>query len=128
MPARQSFLFLVISMLIAFPAGIANAEIDVENGNTRVRIDDYGIRVDRDNDDSFYQGRYSDRVRRSRTRVRAPQSRYRRIRNNLRYPRPTTTRSLNCSNRRSVNHQTITSRSGTASNRSYSSVTTTTCR
>jgi hypothetical protein len=128
MPARQSFLFLVLSLLIALPAGVANAEIDVENGDTRVRINDYGIRVERDDDDSFYQRRYRYNVPRSRTRVRAPQSRYLRLRNNLRYPRPTTTRSLNCSNRRSVTQQSVTSRSGTASNRTYSSVTTTTCQ
>lgn len=128
MPAKKTILFLVLSVLIALPAGIANAEIDVDNGDTRVRINDSGgILIDRDDDDSSY--RYRDRSSRSRTRVRAPQSRYLRLRDRLRYPRNTTTRSLKCSNGRSVTQQrTVTSRSGTSSNRTYSSVTTTTCR
>ncbi len=128
MPARQSILLLILSVLIALPAGIATAEIDVQNGDRRVRISDYGgIRIDRDDDDDddlFYPSRYPTRTRS--TRVRAPESSIQRLRN-LRYPR--TTRSVQSCRGRSVTQQrTITRSSGSESNRIYSSTTTTTCR
>jgi hypothetical protein len=129
MPARQSILLLVLSALIALPAGVAKAEIDVDNGDTRVRIGDYGgITVERDDDydyDSSYRYR---RVPTRSTRVRAPQSRIERLRN-LRYRYPRSTRSSQSCKGRAVSQQrTITSSSGSGSNRTYSSTTTTTCR
>ncbi|MBW4635687.1 MAG: hypothetical protein KME30_28560 [Iphinoe sp. HA4291-MV1] len=138
MPARQPILLLVLSVLIALPAGVANAEIDVRNGDTRVRVSgDRGIKINRDyrvdtdyDDDNDYD--YSsypyeyDRYPRS-TRTRAAQSRiYQRLRS-LKYPR--TTRSVQSCRGRSVAQQrTITSSSSTGSNRTYSSTTTTTCQ
>ncbi|MFQ4141792.1 hypothetical protein [Chlorogloeopsis sp. ULAP02] len=40
MPAKRSISILLLSALMALPAGIATAgDIDIQNGNTRVRID-----------------------------------------------------------------------------------------
>lgn len=126
MPARQSLLLLVLTVLIALPTGVAKAEIDIDNGDTRVRIGDYdGITVERDDDDDLsYPYRY--RVPTRSTRVRAPQSRIQRLRN-LKYPRATRSPKL-CNGRNVTQQRTITSSSGSASNRTYSSMTTTTCR
>ncbi|WP_017317407.1 hypothetical protein [Mastigocladopsis repens] len=126
MPARQSILLLILSVLIALPVGVARAEIDVDHGESRVTITDYdGIKIDRDDDDNDTSYPYRSRYRRS-TRVRAPQSTIQRLRN-LKYPR--TTRSVRSCRGRSVTQQrTINSSSGTGNNRTYSSMTTTICR
>ncbi|MBR8838632.1 MAG: hypothetical protein DSM106950_32685 [Stigonema ocellatum SAG 48.90 = DSM 106950] len=44
MPARQSILLLVISLLITLPAGIASAgnDVDIQSPSSRVRVDEDG--------------------------------------------------------------------------------------
>ncbi|BAZ19885.1 hypothetical protein NIES4073_07580 [Kalymmatonema gypsitolerans NIES-4073] len=124
MPARQIIsLLVVLSALIALPAGIAIAndnDIDVEGSNSRVTIDeDGGITIRRS---PTYRTTYPSRLPSSRRQIRQG-SLERRLRS-LRYPR--TTQNV-CNGRRVVQNSTVRSGSNRG-NSTYSSTTTTTCQ
>lgn len=132
MPARQIIsLLVVLSGLIALPAGIATAndydydydndnDVYVQGSNSRVTIDeDGGITIRKS---PTYRSTYPSRLPSSRRQIR--QSSLERRLRSLRYPR--TTQNL-CNGRRAVQNSTVRSGSNSG-NSTYSSTTTTTCQ
>jgi hypothetical protein len=119
MPARQSILLLVISLLIAIPAGIATAgnDVDVQGTNSRIRVDEDGnVKIN-----SNTQGG-------SMSPVIVPNSslRNRILLRSLRSPQYY---QYSRCNGRTYSHQSNhSSNSGTAVNHTYTSTTTTSCQ
>lgn len=131
MPARQIIsLLVVLSALIALPAGIAIAndydydndnDVYVQGSNSRVTIDqDGGITIRRRSPTN--RTIYPSRLPSSRRQIR--QSTLERRLRSLRYPR--TTQNV-CNGRRVVQNSTVRSGSNSG-NSTYSSTTTTTCQ
>ncbi len=118
---RQLISLLALSALI-FPAGIATAEnVDVQTGSMRVRVNEDGSTIINSTPRQTIIVPSSSLPA---SRVRVLQSR------NQRYSvwkNPQSTPTLMCNGRKITQRSTLSNRSGTSTNRTYSSTTTTSC-
>ncbi|MGI2908529.1 hypothetical protein [Tolypothrix sp. VBCCA 56010] len=118
---KQTLSLLAVSALMVLPAGIATAEdIDVQTGNMRVRVSEDGTTIINSTPKQTI-------IVPSR---RVPTSRIRVLPNrNQRYSVWKNSRSTPniCNGRKITQQSTQSNRSGTSVNRTYSSITTTSC-
>ncbi|MDF5719326.1 MAG: hypothetical protein PUP91_02300 [Rhizonema sp. PD37] len=116
MPARQSFLLLTLSLLIALPAGIASAgnDIDMRTSHSRITVTEDGeVRINNSYSPSGIV-------------VPTTSSPYRPLRSWRYYPR--TTQVPLCNGRTVSRQSTHSNVYGGGVNRTYTSTTTTSCQ
>ncbi len=115
MPARQSLSLLVLTLLMAFPAGIAFADnqVDIQGTNSRIRVTDDGdVKINSNTHDSISP-------------VVVPSSK---LRNRILLRSLRSSQYSQCNGRSYVHQSNHTSGYGSSVTRTYNSTTTTSCQ